>query len=168
MRAISPITKISPFFITSIKKQINGDFPVSNELYSNFHCECEASAAKDVKIHDSYQNHMSQHLSLSLHYPFPSHPGVQSPLFGLLICYLSPHHSSYSHSCRIIDCQGRQYLMSSLLVLASAVYSPRWKRCSLVSGTYWIRRIKGEMKLISRFHRLHRVEPSQSEYRIRV
>lgn len=114
MRAISPITKISPFFIASIKNRQNGGFPVRNKLYTNLQCECETNAIKYVNASDCYQNHMSQYPFLSVHFRSPTHHGVQTPLFGLLICFLSPHQSSYSHSCRIIECQGRQYLMSSL------------------------------------------------------
>lgn len=54
----------------------------------------------------------------------------------------SPSHSSFSFT----EYPVRQYLMSSLLVLFSAVYAPTWKWCSLASGAYGIREIK--MKLI--------------------
>ena len=41
MRAISPVTKILPFFIASIRNKQNGSFAVRNPLCTNLNWDCE-------------------------------------------------------------------------------------------------------------------------------
>lgn len=48
MRAISPITKIPPFFYSIGRNRQNADFPLRNKLCTDLNCECETNATKYV------------------------------------------------------------------------------------------------------------------------